>query len=62
METLMICSTTQKYSYKNYFNTVRQYKIIKKVQNIKKNKQMNLNLGLKTMASVRETGQRRVIE
>ena len=54
METQMIHSTTQEYSYKNGYNTVIQYKIIKKIQNIKKNT-FNLNLPLKTyVASVRE--------
>ena len=62
METQMIRSTTQKYSYKNDHNTVVQYKIIKKIQNVKKSKQTNLHLPLKTLvAGVRETRERRVI-
>ena len=56
----MIRSTTQKYSYKNNYNTAVQYKIIKKIQNIKKNKEINLHLTLKTfVAGVRETRDRR---
>ena len=35
METQMI-RTTQKYSYKNDYNTVISYKITRKIQNIKK--------------------------
>ena len=62
METQRIHSTTQKYSYKNDYNTVIEYKIIKKIQNIKKNKQINLHSPLKSfMVGVRDTRQRRVI-
>ena len=56
METQTIHPITQKYSHKNDYNTVIQYKIIKKIQNIKKNKRMNLHLSLKTfVAGARET-------
>ena len=56
----MIHPTTQKYSYKNDYNTVIEYKIIKKIQN--PNKHINLHLPLKTfMTNVRETRERRVI-
>ena len=48
MEIRMIHYTTQKYSYKNDYSTEIQYNITKKIQNIKKNKQINLHFCLQT--------------
>ena len=55
MATQIIHSATQKYSYKNDYNTVIQYKIIKEMQHVKKTTHINLLLPLKTfVAGVRE--------